>query len=169
MQNRVSQALPKLPGPVQQAGVTTKAASSSILMIYGIYAENGEYDDVFVSNYIDLNISDVLKRIDGVGDVTLFGSKQNAMRLWLDPQALTARQLTALDVTQALQSQSVVVSGGAIGQQPVPEGQRYELPVRIQGRFESVADFENLVIKTLDNGTLVRLRDVGYAEIGGEN
>ena len=169
VQNRVSQALPKLPGPVQQAGVTTKAASSSILMIYGIYAENGEYDDVFVSNYIDLNISDVLKRIDGVGDVTLFGSKQNAMRLWLDPQALTARQLTALDVTQALQSQSVVVSGGAIGQQPVPEGQRYELPVRIQGRFESVADFENLVIKTLDNGTLVRLRDVGYAEIGGEN
>ncbi|MEM8611425.1 MAG: efflux RND transporter permease subunit [Cyanobacteria bacterium P01_H01_bin.105] len=169
VQNRVAQALPKLPGPVQQAGVTTKAASSSILMIYGIYAENGEYDDVFISNYIDLNISDVLKRIDGVGDVTVFGNKQNAMRLWLDPQALTARQLTALDVTQALQSQSVVVSGGAIGQQPVPEGQRYELPVRIQGRFESVADFENLVIKTLDNGILVRLRDVGYAEIGGEN
>ena len=169
VQNRVAQALPKLPSSVQQAGVTTKAASSSILMIYGVYSESGEYDDVFISNYVDLNITDVLKRIDGVGDVTVFGNKQNAMRLWLDPQALTARQLTALDVAQALQTQSVVVGAGAIGQEPVPEGQRYELPIRIQGRFQTVSDFENLVIKTLDNGTLIRLRDVGYAEIGGEN
>lgn len=169
VQNRVAQALPKLPGSVQQAGVTTKAASSSILMIYGVYSESGEYDDVFISNYVDLNITDVLKRIDGVGDVTVFGNKQNAMRLWLDPQALTARQLTALDVAQALKAQSVVVGAGAIGQEPVPEGQRYELPIRIQGRFQTVSDFENLVIKTLDNGTLIRLRDVGYAEIGGEN
>lgn len=169
VQNRVAQALPKLPTPVQQAGVSTKAASSSFLMIYGIYAENGEYDDIFISNYVDSNITDILKRINGVGDVTVFGEKKNAMRLWLDPQALASRNLTTLDVASALQTQNVVVGAGTIGQEPVPEGQSYELPIRIDGKFKTKQDFENLVIKTLDNGSLVRLRDVGYAEIGGEN
>ena len=169
VQNRVAQAVSKLPGPVQQAGVTTKAASSSILMIYGVYSESGEYDDVFISNYVDLNITDILKRVNGVGDITVFGNKQNAMRLWLNPEALTARGLTALDVSQALKSQSIVVAAGSIGQEPVPNGQSYELPIRIQGQFKDVGEFENLVIKTTENGSLVRLRDVGYAEIGGEN
>ncbi|WP_081972494.1 efflux RND transporter permease subunit [Leptolyngbya sp. KIOST-1] len=169
VQNRVAQALPQLPSPVQQLGVSTRASSSSILLILGIYAENGEYDDIFISNYVDLNITDVLKRVPGVGDVSVFGLKQNAMRLWLDPQKLTARQLTMLDVSNALRSQNVVVGAGSIGQEPVPEGQSFELPIRIQGRLESAAEFENLVIKTLPNGTLVRLKDVGYAELGAEN
>ncbi|MEL6555662.1 MAG: efflux RND transporter permease subunit [Cyanobacteria bacterium J06621_11] len=169
VQNRVSQALPKLPSTVQQSGVTTKAASSSILMIFGIYSENGEYDDIFISDYVDANITDRLKRIEGVGDVTVFGSKQNAMRLWLDPRALASRGLTVLDVSNALRTQSVVVGAGSIGQEPVPDGQKFELPVRIQGRFSQVSEFENLVIKNLSDGGLVRLRDVGYAEIGGEN
>lgn len=169
VQNRVAQALPKLPSPVQQLGISTKAASTSILLVFGIYAENGEYDDIFISNYVDLNITDVLKRTPGVGDVAVFGNKQNAMRLWLDPQALAARQMTALDVSNALRSRNVVVGAGAIGQEPVPAGQNYELPLRIQGQFENAAEFENMVIKTLPNGTLVRLRDVGYAELGAEN
>ncbi|EDX87104.1 RND transporter, HAE1 family [Synechococcus sp. PCC 7335] len=169
VQNRVAQALPKLPSTVQQLGVTTKATSSSILMVYGIYGENGEYDDIFISDYVDANIVDTLKRIKGVGDVTVFGSKQNAMRLWLDPSALAARGLTILDVSNALRTQSVVVGAGAIGQAPVPEGQNFELPIRIQGRFTDTAEFENLVVKTLPDGGLVRLRDVGYAKIGGEN
>jgi HAE1 family hydrophobic/amphiphilic exporter-1 len=168
VQNRVAQALPKLPGPVQQLGVTTKAASTSILLIFGIYSENGEYDDIFISNYVDLNLTDVLKRIPGVGDVSVFGLKQNAMRLWIDPQALAARQLTILDIANALKSQNVVVGAGAIGQEPVPEGQNYELPIRIQGRFETAAEFENLVVKTMPDGSLIRLRDVGYAELGAE-
>ena len=169
VQNRVAQALPQLPSPVQQLGVSTKAASSSILMIFGVYGEQGAYDDIFISNYVDANIIDILKRIDGVGDITVFGNKQNAMRLWLDPQALAARGLTTFDVAQAVSSQNVVVGAGSIGQEPVPEGQEYELPIRIQGRFKDKTEFENLVIKTLDNGALVRLRDVGRAEIGGES
>jgi HAE1 family hydrophobic/amphiphilic exporter-1 len=169
VQNRVAQALPKLPSPVQQLGVSTRASSTSILLVFGIYAEKGEYDDIFISNYVDLNITDVLKRVPGVGDVSVFGLKQNAMRLWLDPRALAARQLTILDVSNALRSQNVVVGAGSIGQEPVPEGQNYELPIRIQGRFQDAAEFENLVIKTLPDGTLVRLRDVGYAELGAEN
>lgn len=169
VQNRVAQALPKLPSPVQQLGVSTRASSTSILLILGIYSENGEYDDIFISNYVDLNITDVLKRVPGVGDVSVFGLKQNAMRLWLDPRALAARQLTILDVSTALRSQNVVVGAGSIGQAPVPDGQNYELPIRINGRFETAAEFENLVIKTLPDGTLIRLGDVGYAELGAEN
>ena len=169
VQNRVAQALPQLPSPVQQRGVVTKAASSSILLIFGIYSEAGTYNDIFVSNYVDANITNVLKRIEGVGDVTVFGAKQNAMRLWLDPQALAARGLSVLDVSQAVSSQNVVVGAGSIGQEPTPGNQDYELPVRIQGRLQSKAEFENLVVKTLDDGSLVRLRDVGYAEIGAEN
>ncbi|MEO1068880.1 MAG: efflux RND transporter permease subunit, partial [Cyanobacteria bacterium J06638_6] len=169
VQNRVAQALPQLPSPVQQLGVSTRASSSSILLVLGIYAENGEYDGVFISNYVDLNITDVLQRVPGVGDVTVFGLKQNAMRLWLDPQRLTARQLTVLDVRMARRSQTVVVGAGSFGQEPVPEGQNYELPIRIQGRLETVAEFENLVIRALPNGNLIRLKDVGYAEVGAEN
>lgn len=169
VQNRVAQALPQLPSAVQQLGITTKAASTSILLVYGVYAENNEYDSIFISNYVDLNITDVLKRVPGVGDVAIFGNKQNAMRLWLDPNALASRNLTMLDVVNALQSQNVVVGAGSIGQQPVPSGQTYEMPLRVQGRFRDEAEFENLVIKSGTDGALVHLRDVGRAELGAEN
>ncbi len=169
VQNRVAQSLPQLPSAVQQLGVTTKAASSSILLIYGIYGETDEYDDIFISNYVDQNIVDVLKRVPGVGDVALFGQKTNAMRLWLDPNALASRQLTALDVVNALKSQNVVVGAGAIGQEPVPTGQNYELPIQIQGRFKSASEFGRLVIQRGQDGGLVRLHDVGRAELGAEN
>ena len=169
VQNRVAQALPKLPSAVQQLGVSTKAASTSILMVYGIYAEDGEYNDVFISDYVDLNLTDVIKRVSGVGDVTVFGNKQNAIRLWLSPNALASRELTALDVVAALKSQNIVVGAGAIGQEPVPQGQTYELPLRIQSRFRDIREFENLTIKTGSDGTLVKLKDVGRVETGAEN
>lgn len=169
VQNRVAQALPKLPSTVQQLGVATKAASTSILMVYGIYSEGGKYDNIFISDYVDLNITDVIKRVPGVGDVTVFGNKQNAMRLWLNPSALSSRGLTILDVVNALKSQNVVVGAGAIGQEPVPQGQSYELPLRIRSRFQEPSDFANLVVKAGNDGTLVKLKDVGSVEIGAEN
>jgi HAE1 family hydrophobic/amphiphilic exporter-1 len=113
VQNRVAQALPKLPPEVQQLGVSTKTASSSILRVYGIYSPEGTYDDIFITNYVDLYITDVLKRTPGIGDVTVFGGKQNAMRLWLDPNALASRSLTILDVVNALKSQNIVVGAGS--------------------------------------------------------
>ncbi|MEM8603004.1 MAG: efflux RND transporter permease subunit, partial [Cyanobacteria bacterium P01_H01_bin.121] len=169
VQNRVAQALPKLPPEVQQLGVSTKTASSSILRVYGLYSPDGDYDSIFISNYIDLYITDVLKRTPGIGDVTVFGNKQNAMRLWLDPNAMASRGLTILDVVSALQSQNIVVGAGSLGQEPVPDGQSYEMPLRIKGRFEDVDGFESSVIKVLPDGSLIRLRDVGYAELGAEN
>lgn len=168
VQNRVAQATAQLPTAVQQLGVTTKAASSSILLIYGIYSETDDYDDIFISNYVDQNIIDVLRRVPGVGDVTAFGDKPNAMRLWLDPNALASRNLTALDVVNALRSQSVVVGAGGVGQEPAPAGQNFELPLQVQGRFANTREFENLVVQRGRDGSLIRLRDVGRAELGAE-
>lgn len=169
VQNRVAQALSQLPSSVQQLGVTTKAVSSSILLIYGINSETDAYDDIFISNYVEQNIVEVLKRVPGVGDVSLFGQKTNAMRLWLNPNALASRGMTTLDVVNALKSQNVVVGAGAIGQEPVPQGQAYQLPIELQGRFQSASEFGNLVIQRGADGSLIRLRDVGRAELGAEN
>jgi len=168
VQNRVAQAAAQLPTAVQQLGVTTRATSSSILLIYGIYSETDDYNDVFISNYVDQNIVDVLRRVPGVGDVTVFGEKPNAMRLWLDPNALASRNLTALDVISALKSQNVVVGAGGIGQEPVAAGQNFELPLQVQGRFQNAREFESLVIQRDQNGGLTRLSDIGRAELGAE-
>lgn len=168
VQNRVAQATSQLPTPVQQLGVTTRTASSSILLIYGVYSETADYDDIFISNYVDQNIIDVLRRVPGVGDVMAFGDKPNAMRLWLDPNALASRSLTALDVVNALRSQNVVVGAGGVGQEPVPKGQNFELPLQVQGRFANAREFENLVIQRDRQGGLTRLRDIGRAELGAE-
>jgi HAE1 family hydrophobic/amphiphilic exporter-1 len=169
VQNRVAQAVPQLPVPVQQLGVTTQASSSSILLIYGVYSENDVYDDIFISNYVDQNIVEVLQRVPGVGDVATFGDKPNAMRLWLDPNALASRNLTALDVVNALRSQNVVVGAGGIGQEPVSTGQNFELPLRVEGRFADAREFSNLVVQRDASGGLTRLRDVGRAELGSEH
>jgi HAE1 family hydrophobic/amphiphilic exporter-1 len=169
VQNRVAQVVPQLPGPVQQRGVATRAASTSILQVYGFFAENGEYDSLFISNYIDLNVIDAIRRVPGVGDATVFGQKQTSMRVWLDPAALQSRGLTTLDVINALRSQNIVIGAGSIGQEPVPEGQSIELPLRIQGQFSTAAEFENLVLRSSPGGDLIRLRDVGRAELGAEN
>ncbi|MDX2228219.1 MAG: efflux RND transporter permease subunit [Leptolyngbyaceae cyanobacterium bins.349] len=170
VQNRVAQANAQLPTPVQQQGVITRASSSSILLIYGVYSETDEYDDIFISNYVDQNIVDRLQRVPGVGDVTAFGDKPNAMRLWLDPNALASRNLTVLDVVNALRSQNVVVGAGGVGQQPTPAGQEqnFELPIRVEGRFRDAREFGNLVIQRTREGGLTRLSDVGRAELGAE-
>lgn len=175
VQNRVAIAEPTLPASVRQTGVTTLARSNSILLVYGFYAENSEYDSTFLSNYVDLYITDAIKRVPGVGDATLVGERQYAMRLWLDPNALASRGLTATDVSDALTSQNIQVGAGAIGQAPTKTSQKTNYPLRINSRFKDVSEFENLVIKTQTNqtnqtdGTLVKLKDVGRAELGARD
>ncbi|GAB1541167.1 efflux RND transporter permease subunit [Scytonema sp. NUACC21] len=169
VQNRVSVAEAQLPDVVQQTGVTVTKRSSSLLLAFGVYPENNEYDTVFLSNYADLYLVDALKRVEGVGDVTIFGERRYSMRLWLDPNQLASRNLTVQDVTAALQEQNLQVGAGRLGQQPAPEGQRYQLDVRAQSRLEDASEFENIILKTGADGTLVRLKDVGRAELGAEN
>ncbi|MGF1935477.1 MAG: efflux RND transporter permease subunit [Nostoc sp. ChiQUE02] len=121
-----------------------------------------------VSNYIDLNLRDQLLRTPGVGDLTIFGEKQYAMRLWLDPNALASRGLTVTDVSTALRSQNILAGAGTLGQSPIPPGQSYEIPLRINGQFKDASEFENLVIQAGSNGNLIKLQDVGGAELGSE-
>jgi len=168
VQNRVSLAEPQLPEVVRQTGVTVSKQSNSILLGMSLYTEDGSYDDVFLSNYTDLYISDALQRVNGVGNVTIFGERTYAMRLWLNPQKLAGRGLTADDVVSALQEQNIQVGAGQIGQPPAPDGQDFQIDLRAQSRLQTVDEFEDLVIETGDNNQLIRLRDVGRAELGAE-
>ncbi len=169
VQNRVSVAQSQLPEAVQQTGVQVTKQSNSILMAIGLYTEKGEYDNTFLSNYADLYLVDAVKRLEGVGDVRIFGERKYSMRLWLDPNRLASRGLTAQDVVQALREQNLQVGAGSIGQQPAPEGQMYQLSLRAVSRLTNVAEFEEVVLKTQPDGALVKLKDVGRAELGAEN
>jgi hydrophobic/amphiphilic exporter-1 (mainly G- bacteria), HAE1 family len=169
IQNRVSIAEPQLPDTVKQTGVTVSKQSSDILLAIGLYTENNEYDNVFLSNYADLYLADALKRVKGVGEVRIFGERKYAMRLWLDPNRLASRNLTADDVVSALNEQNIQVGVGRIGQQPAPDGQMYQLDLRASSRLTEVSEFEDVVLKTGEDGTLVKLKDVGRAELGAEN
>jgi HAE1 family hydrophobic/amphiphilic exporter-1 len=169
VQNRVAIAEPTLPEEVRQVGVTTLSRSSSILEVYGFYSENNEYDSVFLSNYVDLFVYDEIKRLPGVGDVTIVGERKYAMRLWLDPNALASYSLTAGDVSTALQSQNIQVGAGTVGQPPTSKDQRYAFTVRVQGRLKDVNEFENLVLRTTSDGSLVKVKDVGRVELGAQD
>ena len=168
VQNRVSLAEPQLPEVVRQTGVTVSKETSNILLAMALYTEDGDYDDVFLSNYADLYIADALRRVNGVGNVTIFGERTYAMRIWLNPQQLTARGLTADDVVSALQEQNIQVGAGQIGQPPSPENQNFQVDLRANSRLQTPEEFEDLVLQTGESGQLIRLKDVGYAELGAE-
>ena len=168
VQNRVSTALGRLPNEVKNIGVTVTKGNTGFVMAAGVYAENGQYDPLFLSNYLDVFVRDSLKRIPGVADVLIFGERKYAMRLWLDPTRLAARGITAGDVTGALREQNVQVAAGAVGQPPVASGQLYQISVRAAGRLTEPVQFENIIVKVGTDGTLIRLGDVGRAEIGAE-
>jgi HAE1 family hydrophobic/amphiphilic exporter-1 len=169
VQNRVSAAQAQLPDAVQRTGVTVSKQSTDILLAMGLYSENNEYDSLFLSNYADLYIADALKRVKGVGEVRIFGERKYAMRLWLDPNRLASQNLTAEDVVSALNEQNIQVGAGRIGQQPAPDGQMYQIDLRAISRLKDTSEFEEMILKTGEDGTLVKLKDVGRAELGAEN
>lgn len=169
VQNKVALSEPQLPGVVQQTGVTVQKSSPDLLLAMAFFAENGEYDDLFLSNYLDLYLLDQVKRIEGVGRAVIFGERKYAMRLWLDPDALAARNLGSADVVDALEEQNIQVGAGSIGKQPTQEEQRFEFTLRASGRLKSAAEFDNLVVGTGEQGNLIRLKDIGRAELGAEN
>ena len=135
VQNRVNQALGRLPAEVRQLGVTVQKSATNFVLAAGAYSEQGEYDSLFLSNYLDVYVKDALKRVPGVADVIIFGERKYSMRIWLDPVRLAARQLTAGDVVNALREQNVNVAAGSVGDSPAPKGQTYQLSVRAAGRL----------------------------------
>lgn len=169
VENRTSRVESQLPASVIQTGVVVNQQNSNFLMAIALYPENDEYDPLFLSNYADLYMTDSLKRIEGVGDIQIFGERRYAMRLWLDPNRLASRNLTVQDVSAAIQEQNIQVGAGAIGQQPAPEDQEYQLNLRAESRLTSVEEFQNLVLKTGADGSLVKVSDVGRVELGAEN
>src|ERR1700723_3072545 len=169
VQNRVNQALGRMPNEVKTTGISVSKSSSNFVFGAGVYAEHGEYDSLFLSNYLDLYVRDALKRVPGVADVQNFGERKYSMRLWLDPLRMAARNLTATDILSALAEQNVQVSAGQVGQPPARTGQSYQISVRAVGRLAEPSEFESIILKTGTDGSLVRLRDVGRAELGAED
>ncbi|HIK17701.1 MAG TPA: efflux RND transporter permease subunit [Leptolyngbyaceae cyanobacterium M33_DOE_097] len=169
VQNRVSAAEAQLPEQVQRTGVQVSKESANFLLGMGLYAENDEYDSVFLSNYADLYIADAIKRISGVGNVQIFGERRYSMRLWLDPERLASRTLTVQDVVDALREQNLQVGAGRLGQQPTSSEQLYQIDLQAVGRLREPAEFDEIVVKTEEGGALIKLRDVGRAELGAEN
>jgi HAE1 family hydrophobic/amphiphilic exporter-1 len=168
VQNRVQSAQGVLPQTVKNTGVVINKANSNFVFAAGFYSDGNRYSQDFISNYIDLYVKDPLKRIKGVGDAQVFGVRKYAMRLWLDPVRLAARSLTATDVVNALQEQNVEVAAGAIGQEPADKNQNFQIAVRAVGRLTTPTEFEDIILKTTPSG-IVRLKDVGRAEIGAES
>ncbi len=168
VQNRVNQALGRMPSEVRTNGISVQKQSTGFVMAVGVFAEKGEYDSLFLSNYLDVYVRDALKRVPGVSDVIIFGERKYSMRLWLDPDRLAARNITAGDVVGALREQNVQIAAGSIGQAPAPTGQMYQLSVRAIGRLREPAEFDDIIVKGTPGGALVRLKDVGRAELGAE-
>jgi hydrophobic/amphiphilic exporter-1 (mainly G- bacteria), HAE1 family len=168
VQNRVNQTIGRLPAEVRQLGVTVQKQSTNFVIAAGVYSERGEYDSLFISNYIDVYVKDALKRVPGVADALIFGERKYSMRLWLDPVRLAARRITAGDVVNALHEQNVQVAAGSVGDAPAREGQTYQISVRAAGRLRDQREFDDLIVKSAEDGTLVRLKDVGFAELGAE-
>ncbi|MBE9063856.1 efflux RND transporter permease subunit, partial [cf. Phormidesmis sp. LEGE 11477] len=168
VQNRVSLAEPQLPETVRQTGVSVSKETSNILLAMSLFTEDDQYDDTFLSNYADLYVADALQRVPGVGNVVVFGERTYAMRIWLEPQKLAGRGLTADDVILALQEQNIQVGVGQIGQPPVESDQNFQIDLRAESRLQTPEEFEDLVLQTGEAGQLIRLRDVGRAELGAE-
>jgi HAE1 family hydrophobic/amphiphilic exporter-1 len=168
VQNRVSSASGLLPAEVNQTGIVVSKANTNFVFGAGIYAEHGEYSNLFISNYLDVYIKDALKRVKGVGDVVIFGVGKYAMRIWLDPQRLAARQLTASDVVAALQEQNVEVPSGQVGAPPSDSKQSFQITVNVVGRLTSPEQFDNIIVKNTPQG-IVQIKDVGRAELGAES
>lgn len=166
VQNRVSQALPKLPEEVRRLGVTTVKQSPDLTMVVHLLSPNGRYDEVYLRNYATLQIKDVLARIPGAGSVQLFGSGDYAMRVWIDPNKAAARELTASDIVAALREQNVQIAAGAVGQQPVGDPVGLELQINVKGRLLDPDDFGNVIVKVGPGGEKTLLKNVARIELG---
>jgi HAE1 family hydrophobic/amphiphilic exporter-1 len=167
VQNRVSAALSSLPDAVQKQGVNVQKQSTAILSFVTLTSPDKTFDSLFLANYATIRLKDEIARLPGVGNVSVFGAGQYSMRVWLDPEKLKARGLTAQDVTQALQQQSQQVAAGQIGAPPTPAGQPFQYTVTVQGRLADPDQFGDVIVKT-EGGAITRVRDIGRVELGAQ-
>ena len=169
VQNRVAIAEPRLPEPVRRIGVTTIKNSPDLMLVVNMFSPNGTYDQTYIANYVTLQVRDQLARVQGVGNILVFGASQYSMRIWLDPGRIASIEMTAAEVIKALQGQNIQVASGTLNKSPVAQGQTaFELSVQTQGRLIEPEQFNNVIIKNTD-GRIVRFKDVGRVELGAES
>ena len=169
VQNRVSIAESRLPEAVQRTGVTVRRESAGFLMAIGIYAESDRYSPLFLSNYADIAMAEPLQRVDGVGNVQIFGERRYAMRLWLNPNSLASRNLTPQDVVNAIREQNLQAAVGGLGQQPSSDELLYQIELEADTRLSNVEEFENVVVSSGEDDALVLVKDVGRVELGAQD
>ena len=166
VQNRVASAEPRLPEEVRRSGVTTRKNNPDQLLAVHLVSPDNTYDQVYISNYAFLNVRDVIARIEGVGSVQLFGAREYAMRVWLDPERIAGLGMSAEEVMLALRQQNVQVAGGAIGEPPIERTGAFQMPIQLKGRLRQADEFENIIVKSGADGRVVLLRDVARVELG---
>jgi multidrug efflux pump subunit AcrB len=169
VQNRVSLAVPLLPDVIKQTGVTTRKKSPDILLALALTSPDKTRDQLFLSNYALTYVLDEVARIEGVSDVRVLGQRDYSMRIWVDPEKLAARDMTAADVTNAIRKQNIQVATGQIGQPPIPDGQQTQVPLSTLGRLSEPEQYEQMIVKTLDENRVVRVRDIARVELGAKN
>ena len=168
VQNRVAIATPQLPAEVRAVGVTVQKQSPNIMLVINLLSPKGTYNSLYMANYAILQIQEVLKRIEGVGSVQVFGASEYSMRLWLDPDKMFSRGMVPGDVISAVTAQNVQVAAGTLGAEPAPPGTDFQLIVNTKGRLTDPKEFEKIIVKRGDNGQLVRFGDIGHAELGAQ-
>ncbi|MFO1120171.1 MAG: efflux RND transporter permease subunit [Rhodospirillales bacterium] len=169
VQNRVALAQPRLPEEVVRQGISVRKQSTSLLLVISLTSPGGSLDDVFLSNYATINLIDVLARVPGVGEATIFGARDYSMRMWLDASRMAGLGIAAGDVVQAIREQNVQVAAGQIGGSPSAPDQQFQYTIRSQGRLADVAAFENIIIRARPDGSMVRIRDVARVELGARD
>jgi hydrophobe/amphiphile efflux-1 (HAE1) family protein len=168
VQNRLQQALPKLPEEVQRQGVTAKKQSTALLQVVSVFSPNGSRDSLFLSNYVTISIRDEIARLPGVGDAILFGPLDYSMRIWLSSDRLTSLALSPNDVVEAIRSQNVQAATGRVGAQPMGADAQFQISVQTKGRLAEVEEFENIVVRANPDGSVLRVRDIGRVELGAK-
>ncbi len=169
VQNRVAIAEPRLPESVKRLGITTKKISPDMLMVVNMYSPNQTYDQIYMGNYAVLQLKDELARIKGVGDIQIFGAAEYAMRIWLNPDKIATLDITAGEVVAALRAQNVQIASGTLNTLPSGSQSAFEVNIQTQGKLVSTEQFENVIIKSSEDGRIVRLKDVGRVELGAQN
>ncbi|AUN29375.1 efflux RND transporter permease subunit [Niveispirillum cyanobacteriorum] len=169
VQNRVAVAEPRLPEEVRRNGVVTRKDSPDLMMVVHLLSPDNTYDQLYISNYALLRVRDVLNRLEGIGNINLFGARDYSMRVWLDPQKIASLNLTAGEVVAAIQQQNVQVAGGGLGQPPLDNPRDYQLNITLQGRLTEPQEFEGIIVKHGDDGRIVRLKDVARVELGARD
>src|SRR5215213_2239123 len=167
--NRVKQAEPRLPQEVRRQGVTVEKGSSAFLQVLAFYSPDGRQDDVFISNYVTMNVLDLIKRVPGTTNVQIFGAKDYAMRIWVQPDRMTQHRLTTADLIRAVNEQNAQFAAGKVGQPPAPLGQELVYTITTRGRFADPKEFEDIIVRANPDGSSLRLKDVARVQLASKD